>query len=184
MTSPGFMRSPWFKWGLLAVIQLLLISLPLANRLTVQMTGTEVTLAIRPVDPRDLLRGDYVIINLAITRLPSEIAATLEDPVSGETIYLELVPDDKGIAQPTRLARNRADLGALAIEGRVTSTGSASLTIDYGIDAFYLAEGTGKVIETLDTARVHLVAALAPDGQSLPLRLLVDGKPFKSDAAF
>jgi len=74
--------------------------------------------------------------------------------------------------------------GVLAIAGKVRSATGEGLRIDYGIDAFFLPEGEGLVIERLDTGRVSLVIAVASDGRSLPLRLLVDGKPFKSDAIF
>mgnify|MGYP007083205782 FL=1 len=68
--------------------------------------------------------------------------------------------------------------------GTVRSVGGSDIRIDYGIDAFFLPEGDGLIIEDLDTERVNLVVAVTEDGRSLPLRLLVDGKPFKNDAAF
>ena len=61
--------SPWVRWGAVALLQLVLILLPLAERWSVHATGQEVTLALRPIDPRDLLRGDYVILNPEIGRI-------------------------------------------------------------------------------------------------------------------
>jgi len=56
--APRFRWPPAVIWGLLALIQLGLIAVPLIDRLQVQMTGKEATLALVPVGPRDLLRGD------------------------------------------------------------------------------------------------------------------------------
>ncbi|WP_417671995.1 GDYXXLXY domain-containing protein [Roseibium sp.] len=184
MTRGPLLRSPWARWGLLAVIQLGLIAVPLADRLEVQMTGEEITLATRPVDPRDLLRGDYVIINLDIRQIPEEAAASFGSHINGETVFVGLKADADGVYRAVSVARTRDLAGETAIKGTVTSSPNAALAVDYGIDAFYLAEGTGKEIERLDASRVQLVVSLAPNGRSVPLRLLIDGKPFKSDAAF
>ncbi|WP_417684982.1 GDYXXLXY domain-containing protein [Roseibium sp.] len=187
MTRGPLLRSPWARWGLLAVIQLGLIAVPFADRLEVQMTGEEIPLATRPVDPRDLLRGDYVVINLDIRQIPEAAAASFGKPVAGETVFVGLRADADGVYRAVSVAKTRDLAGETAIKGTITSVAStpdAVLTVDYGIDAFYLAEGKGKEIERLDASRVQLVVSLAPDGRSVPLRLLIDGKPFKSDAAF
>lgn len=184
MIRRAVLRSPFARWGLVAVLQLCLIALPLADRLDVQLNGQEVTLATRPVDPRDLLRGDYVVINLAIRQIPQEIAATLPKPRNGETVYVGLQADADGVFHVDNISRTRAEAGSIALEGVIRTSGAASFTVNYGIDTFYVAEGTGRQIERLDAKRVHLVVAVSADGRALPIRLLVDGKPFKSDAAF
>lgn len=172
-----------WRWGLVALIQLVLIAIPLIDRLQVQMTGEEVTLELVPVDPRDLLRGDYVTINLAINRLAADLpgAALLS---AGQTVYAQLRQDGTGPATAVRLAPYRDALDGLAIAGRVTSVKEDEIRLDYGLDAFFLEEGAGLRIEQLDADRIVLVVAVSADGRSLPLRLLVDGKPFKSDGAF
>ena len=49
------------------------------DRVRVLRQGSEVTLQTRPVDPRDFLRGDYVVLNYEITNLP---AGALKDAPS------------------------------------------------------------------------------------------------------
>ncbi|GAA0777346.1 hypothetical protein E1180_16580 [Roseibium denhamense] len=170
-------------WGLVAVLQLVLIAIPLADRLSVQLDGEEAVLDLVPIDPRDLLRGDYVIINLAIGEVP-RILAVGKDIKAGDRVYVGLEPAENGSMAPVRISRAREDAGSLAIAGEVTSLANERFRIDYGIDAFFLPEGEGRIIEDLPRERVQLVVAITEDGRSLPLRLLVDGKPFKSDAAF
>lgn len=173
----------YLKWGLLALFQLALISVPLVDRLEVQMTGTVVTLELVPVDPRDLLRGDYVIINLAIGRIAKTVEGA-ESLRAGQTVFVELEPDGEGPARPLSVSPNHPQSGKLAIAGSVRSSTAETVWIDYGIDAFFLPEGEGRAIERLDTSRVLLEVAIAEDGRSLPLNLLIDGKAFKSDSSF
>lgn len=175
--------SPWLRWGLLALIQLGLIAIPLADRLAVQSTGTLVPLAVVPVDPRDLLRGDYVIINLAITRVPASLPGG-EGLTSGDKVFVELARSGAAAAEPVAIARDRSALGALAIAGTVRSATAEEIRIDYGIDAFFLPEGEGLAIERMDKDRLLLEVSVTDDGRSLPVNLLVDGKVVRSDAIF
>ncbi|WP_395174602.1 GDYXXLXY domain-containing protein [Roseibium alexandrii] len=175
--------SPFLKWGLIALVQLTLIALPLIGRLDVQISGKEVTLALVPVDPRDLLRGDYVIINLAIARVSIDLPGANEVK-EGDRVYVRLAPGTDGVMRAASVDKAPDASGTAAMAGTVRSVGGSDIRIDYGIDAFFLPEGDGLIIEDLDTERVNLVVAVTEDGRSLPLRLLVDGKPFKNDAAF
>ncbi len=181
-SNPGI-GGAYLRWGLVALLQLILIALPLTDRLDVQWNGKVVPLELVPVDPRDLLRGDYVVINLAINRLPKDIRGGDEISV-GDQVFVELAAQDKQPAKPVAVAKAREDVGRLAIAGTVRLVSSDRILIDYGIDAFFLPEGEGKVIEELDTSRVLLEVSVADDGRSLPLTLLVDGKAFRSDATF
>lgn len=170
-------------WGAVAIIQLALISIPLVDRLQVQMGGTVVPLELVPVDPRDLLRGDYVIINLAITQVSTDVPGSKSVAV-GDDVFVGLRSEGKTPAVPVVVARNREDAGDLAIKGIVRSTASNQIRVDYDIDAFFLPEGEGLIVEQLDLDRVLLEVSIAPDGRSLPLTLLVDGKVFNSDSNF
>jgi uncharacterized membrane-anchored protein len=175
--------SPILRWGLIALIQLGLISIPLVDRLQVQMDGTVVPLALVPVDPRDLLRGDYVIINLSITQVSTEIPGS-KTVGSGDVVFVGLVSEGKEPATPIIVSKRREDAGPLAIQGTVQSVASNQIRIDYDMDAFFLPEGEGLIIEKLDLDRILLEVSIAPDGRSLPMTLLVDGKAFNSDSNF
>ena len=54
-------------FALAALIQVALIAVMVYDRVRVLREGSEVTLQTRPVDPRDFLRGDYVVLNYEIT---------------------------------------------------------------------------------------------------------------------
>ncbi|MEM9630753.1 MAG: GDYXXLXY domain-containing protein [Pseudomonadota bacterium] len=176
-------KAAYFKWGILALVQLLLISIPLVDRLRVQMTGTVVQMEIVPVDPRDLLRGDYVIINLAISRVSKDVLGS-ETVRSGDPVFVSLIAEGKGPVRPLAVSRLREEAGELAIAGTVRTVADEFIQIDYGIDAFFLPEGEGLAIERMDKSRVLLEVAIDEDGQSLPVMLLVDGKAYKADGTF
>ncbi|MES0879768.1 GDYXXLXY domain-containing protein [Roseibium sp. SCP14] len=173
----------YLKWGILALVQLLLVSIPLVDRLQVQMNGIVVPMELVPVDPRDLLRGDYVIINLAISRVSKDVPGS-ETVEAGDPVYVGLISEGKGPVRPHTVSRLREGAGELAIAGTVRTVADEFIQVDYGIDAFFLPEGEGLAIERMDKSRVLLEVAIDEDGQSLPVTLLVDGKAFKSDGTF
>ena len=53
---------------LLALAQIAFLSWMIAGRAAILRDGREVLLKVEPVDPRDLLRGDYVVLTYEITR--------------------------------------------------------------------------------------------------------------------
>lgn len=178
------LSSPWLRWGLVALIQLGLIALPLMDRLQVQTEGREVTMELIPVDPRDLLRGEYVILNLAAATLSRDVPGAEAKWRNGQKIFVSLETGSDGFARPVKVSATREEAGELALRGTVQPNWNDDLRVRYGLDAFFLPEGAGKVIERLPRERVKLVIALHEDGRSMPLRLLVDGKPFESDGTF
>src|SRR5436190_20303344 len=55
-------------------------------------TGTLISLETVPVDPRDLLRGDYVILNYKISTVPLDLFSPpiAQNLPSGRTVYVLL----------------------------------------------------------------------------------------------
>ena len=182
----ALLASPWVRWGLAGLLQLTLVGLPLADRLQVHWFGEEVTLALRPVDPRDLLRGDYVILNPEIQLVDTGIGVPAE-VFGGDDVWVVVEPDGEGISRAVAVLSAPPTDGRIVLKGRVSSTPSASdtvLRIDYGLDAFFVPEGQGLEIERLPRDRVRLVVAVSADGRSAPLRLVADGEVLLKDSAF
>lgn len=175
----------WARWGLVALIQIALVATPLAERIGVHLAGREVVLAMRPVDPRDLLRGDYVIVSLEIDRVDRALAKPGESFERGDTVYVRLQTDAEGVARATAVSALPPADGAPAIRGEIASAGSAStLAIDYGLDAFYVPEGEGRAIETADRNKLRLVIALTESGKSAALRITLDGQTVAGESLF
>lgn len=101
----------------------------------VYYTGTEVLLKTVPVDPRDLLRGDYVILNYEISERPRS-----GEFQNDETVYVVLEPDKDNVAHALNISKQKPSNG-LFIKGRV------GRTIKYGIESYFVKEGTGRILE-------------------------------------
>ncbi|MDX5594509.1 GDYXXLXY domain-containing protein [Pseudovibrio sp. SPO723] len=183
------------RFGALAVVLVVLVLLPLFDRLQTHWSGEPVVLELRPIDPRDLLRGDYVILNLALTRISSEdLPESRQDDLSrfenADTLWVGLEPQAEG--KPAKLMRvisDRAEgeAGLIWLKGRVKSRSFSSeklttLGVDYGLDAFYVPEGKGLMIEDLPADEVQLVALVDPEGDSVAYQLLHNGKELVKDA--
>src|SRR5690606_14422471 len=73
------------------------------GRAAVLRDGSEVTLSVEPVDPRDLLRGDYVTLAYNISRVPADLFGEMAEERGDEddrTVYVRLKADDDGVFQP------------------------------------------------------------------------------------
>src|SRR5690606_35209140 len=68
------MTTRFFRLGLLGafLLQTALVAWLIVDRALLIKNGREVRLAVVPVDPRDLLRGDYVILSYPISRLQTD----------------------------------------------------------------------------------------------------------------
>lgn len=114
--------------------------------------GKLITVKTEPVDPRDLFRGDYVVLNYDFNR-PSDKKLESSDSWSsakkGTPVYAVLVksPDSEvwtlekvTLTQPTASEVNE---NRLYIAGLKVSYWRAS----YGIEQFFVQEGKGKELE-------------------------------------
>lgn len=116
-------------------------------------SGTSIKLAIEPLDPRSLLQGDYVRLNYSISTPPDAVNQELEKANAPSRVKVVLHESDNGIYEFDRLYKN----GEVLAAGEVMINGSASgwRSIYYGIETYFVPEGTG--IETEKNARFAYV---------------------------
>ncbi|MSU36042.1 MAG: hypothetical protein EXS36_13255 [Pedosphaera sp.] len=146
--------------------------------------GTLVLLETVPVDPRDLLRGDYVILRYKISTLSGSLFAgglTNEAP-AGTSIYVKL--EKRGAfheAQEASLTPLTGDAQHPVLHGNVASrsrwdTGNNTnrlALVDYGLERFYVREGTGNPRGKLTTE-----VAVPASGKGVIHQVFLDGKPY------
>ena len=189
-------------WRALATALLLgLVLLALVEqRARILRGGTEIRLRSVPVDPRDLFRGDYVVLSYPINTV--ETGAPGQPGFQrGEQVYVSLGRDEQGFAKATGVSRDwpKAGDGIVVIAGRVTATSACAtnadgafdcsgqrnrLRIAYGLESYFVAQGEGKAIETTDKARIEVVAAVSSSGDAAIKRLLIDGKPVYAEPPY
>jgi uncharacterized membrane-anchored protein len=132
-------------------------------------TAPVITLRTEPVDPRDILRGDYMILSYPIGRIDEA-----EPNIRGGAVWAILEPRGEfhellavSLERPTA---DQVPPGGYAV--RADSNGGHQLR--YGIEHFYVPEGKGTPI--FEDLRVQ--AIVAPHGRLRLKTVLVDGQPY------
>lgn len=130
--------------------------------------GTEVVLETRPVDPRDLFRGEHVILRYAIEEDPmvKQFALGLRP---GSTIYILLERGPRGVARVYGVGDTPPDPNAAEawIAGEVGRFGEVRFP---SIEQFYVPEGAGGPIEDMRND-LHVKVSLQ-DGEARIIELL------------
>ena len=176
-------------FGAAALVQVALLSVMIVDRVQILRDGREVTLRSRPLDPRDLLRGDYVVLGYDISQLPA--GALLNQPASSHTpfVFVKLAPNRDGVyeavsvhAEPVGVTSPEVLIrGTLRYGATCGSTGYAfceKLSIRYNLESYFVPEGEGRKLEDLrNQGKLSVVAAVLPSGRAAIKRLLIDGKP-------
>jgi uncharacterized membrane-anchored protein len=171
----------------LALVQIGFLSWIIAGRAAILRNGKEVLLKVEPVDPRDLLRGDYISLNNNISRIPVKLIANIPQGAfssDDDSITVRLKKGADGYWQPTAAWLGKAPAPAAADEADIAGHVAAGWDLrspdmmiapDYGIDRFYVPEGEGVAIQ--DDIRVRpfgIKLALAADGTA-QIKALMDG---------
>lgn len=172
---------------LLAVLQIGFLSFIIGSRAAILQSGKEVLLKIEPVDPRDLLRGDYIIVRYEVSSLPVKLIAGLpagELVSEARPVFLRLRKDPDGYwrtvsasLEPPPAApasEDEADIQG-AITAGWTLNADTIIPVSFGIERFYVPEGEGRAIESdLRERPFGIRVALARDGTP-QIKALVDG---------
>ena len=169
------------------LVQCALLIVMVTDRTQILREGREVTLQTRPLDPRDLLRGDYVTLGYDISQLPAGALAGQLSTERNPVVFVKLAPDANGLYQaisvhaapvavtaPEVLIRGRVNYGA-SCTGRVFCD---RLSIRYGLESYFVPEGEGKKLEQArNEQKLRVVAVVLPSGRAAIKRLLLDGEP-------
>jgi len=165
---------------ILFLVILLWIVLALAMIISKQSTfktGKAVVLETVPVDPRDLLRGDYVVLRYKISTLDlNQIKSEKMDYRAGEAIYVKLEPKGK-FWEPTAVQSKRSSDNGIYIRGKVRHTYSKQLTVIYGIESYFVPEGEGKELERNtrgSKSSVSVEAIVDSGGNALIKKVYID----------
>jgi len=168
--------------ALLVALQLAILVSIAALPLRTLARGEVIRLMVEPLDPRDLFRGDYVVLRYTLlSSIPSSHPiASGQTFRPGDTIYVSLnaapmIEWPSPLALPKSLSAIHP--GDLAIRGKVVRARSDSLDVEYGIESFFVPQGRGREIEQ---ARTGISAEVAIDsrGRAVLRRLFVGQTPF------
>jgi uncharacterized membrane-anchored protein len=148
-------------------LQLVVLVGMIVLKATPLWTGETVLLRVVPIDPRDMLRGDYVTLRYDISRGPQGGMSGLPDASDrkqqGQTVYAILKPEEDGKHwQFDRFSVDRPASGKY-VRGSIVGWD----TVEYGIESFYVQEGEGHKYEDAaarksSPPRWHLLLMVAP----------------------
>src|SRR3954451_16605852 len=184
---------PLVRYLLAALVLCGLILATVVQRAAILRSGQEARLEVVPVDPRDLFRGDYVVLGYRIgtINIPADVRTSF---TRGQQVFVTLRPDDSNKSKAVAISAERPALSGtdIVISGVVSAASTCQLNeagvrdcklvrravgVRYGLESYFVPEGEGKKIELTPKALLEVVPAVAPSGQAAIKRLLIDGKP-------
>ena len=141
-------------------------------------TGEEVLLKTRPIDPRDLFRGDYVILSYEISNLDANsLQKDATEFKQDDKVYV-LLSKVNNYGTASGIYLNKPKEG-LILKGTIKNVQGSRLNIEYGIESYFVPEGKGREIERLRGRNLEVKVAVDKLGNAVIKDLLIDGKVFR-----
>lgn len=186
--------SLWSKVALLVLLQLAALGAMIADKQWTLNTGTPIVLETVPVDPRSLFMGDYARLAYSISRLRLDGDAAVggdREFRPRDTVWVAIKPDPAGAkAVSVHHQRDAIASGLLALKGEVQHLSESewdratnksirrrTLNVRYGIEQYFVAEGTGGLIERPKGGeKVSILVAIDARGKAGILALLMNGQ--------
>ena len=196
------------------VVQVVFLLGLVGYRESILTLGRTAVLQTVPVDPRDLFRGEFVVLRYEISTLgtgenvppgvglpvppeggengppaegeinpprrveivpPSKTYLLLGEINKGDTVYVGLPGDNDDRFQVLHVQTGGPSPETdLFIKGRVTEKRGDTITIEYGIEQYFVPEGRGLEIERADKVEVRV--SIDRSGTAAIKELIVDGE--------
>ncbi len=170
---------------IVAGLQTLILGYIVQSRASILEHGAQVLLKTAPIDPRDFLRGDYVVLNYDISTIPvSTLTGGIPAQAGEQTLWVRLKRQSDGfwgIAESSfrqlPAASDAVVLKSLPFYSYGPDNGG-TFRVEYGIERYYVPEGEGKPIdEARNDGIVSIAASVSSSGTAQIRSLVIDGKP-------
>ena len=137
----------------------------------VRANAPVVRLKTVPVDPQDLLRGDYMILRYEISNVKLPDANARNRAPGGDEYWVVLEPrDGYHVAVSASHEKPAIRPDQLLVLGVPSARGG----LDYGIETYFVPEGKG----TPRFRKIEVEAAASSTHHLQIKRVLVDGQPY------
>ncbi len=194
LTSRKPLIRPLFAAILVALLQTAVLGYMIESRASILRNGTDVVLKTIPVDPRDLLRGDYVILAYDISTIaPDKVIGGFPKEATDArmSVRLEKQPDGFWTVSEASFSPLPAKAGSVVARTQpifyypTPDAPQLAVRVDYGIERYYVPEGEGLVLEEARNASALSVTASVDDTGRMQIRLIaVDGKPLYEEPLY
>lgn len=193
-TSRFFSLPPLVAAIIAAALQTAVLGYMVESRASILRSGADIKLKTLPVDPRDLLRGDYVILSYPISTIPKSIITGAAPEAGGRArMSVRLKPGIDGLW--TAVEASFGDLAAA--DGSVVLRTQPfdyyagvdglpeTLFVNYGIERYYVPEGEGKVLEDArNQEELEVEARVSKDGTPQIARLILRDEPIYDEPLY
>jgi uncharacterized membrane-anchored protein len=172
----------WLAIALVALVQTVALASMVYGRVALLRDGREIVAEVIPVDPRDLFRGDYVILGYAFGRSQVPVPEGINQ---GDTIYVtlrEAAPEQWEVVSASESYAQPADPAHVVLKGTVDDVyhpqgESPKVSVSYGIESYFVPEGTGRELEAkVRDKKISAVLAVGASGDVAIKALVVDGQ--------
>ena len=166
-------RERWLL-GLGIALQLAVLGFMTVKGTLILLHGDTYFVRVMPVDPRDPLRGEFVILSYEFSRVPPHMFEGRNfdamREMQGRPIYVSLVRDEdgkhwRGVNPSFEKPRNGPFL-----KGKMGQRG-----LEFGIEQFFVQEGKGrKYEEVVRSRRLTSEIKVTPEGDAAMWALHID----------
>lgn len=166
------------KFFIALIVPLLILISLLYKPVLAYVSGETITVKTELVDPRDLLYGDYVNLQLEINTVWKEkMSKELVDKLENRnfinrrivTVY-SLLEKDEDHYTVQSVSLHKPGRG-IYLKGKIeiwnTDINVNKYYIDYGLNRFYVEENTGKELENLSNSGELALVLKVADGYAL-----------------
>lgn len=138
--------------GLVVVQTLFLVALTLSYY-AIGWFGKEIRLQTVPIDPRDLIYGDYVVLNYDINQLNNSLwkgSGNVNE--HKKSLYVVLKPDKLSTNETYKAVgiydyKPSIQDDEVILKGRSDYNDNNTIHVEYGLETYYISENTGKELE-------------------------------------
>jgi len=182
----------WLAIALVALLQTIALATMVYGRVSLLSSGREITAEVIPVDPRDLFRGDYVILGYAFSTAEVNVP---EGTSQGDTVYVTLKPLAPGQWEVVSVAGAYPSLaggpdnvvlkGIVSYVMRGAEGEPLKAQVRYGIESYFVPEGTGRALEEkVRDKKISAILAVGASGDVAIKALDVDGERIHQEPWF
>jgi uncharacterized membrane-anchored protein len=168
--EPSFLKKKLWIIALVIALQFAVMGVQIAKSEYVLATGDLIKLQLQPIDPRSLIQGDYVILGYEISTIELDM-----DFSAKEKVQIVLSPNEEGVYEYKGVYRYNGEYNQhyvkLDEDVIVNARSNGGDRLIYGIESFFVPEGTGRAVEgEAEFAYVKV----ASNGDALLVRLSKD----------
>lgn len=177
----------WLIGGILAIalLQTAALAKMVTDRAALLRNGVEVVLETGAIDPRDLFRGHYTILNLEISRIPRDSVTLDPELQPGAPVYVTLAEGADGYWRAAGLFAAPPDGPAPFIRGTFDYEIDQELIVGFPFDRYFAPEARALELEALDRAdRMGVILALNDNGYGAIKGLMIDSERVYEEPLF